>query len=85
MYKDMIISLLAGTVAVLCMPELPDNEKTGLGVGIATCLFIFLLFLEDLADKISQKRREIRKAEQQMTEIIKHLRELDIWEDRYAE
>lgn len=81
MYKNMIISLLTAAVAVLLQPELPANEKEGLYVGITTCLFIFLLFLEDLMEKIVRKRTK-RQAERQMKEMIRHLRELNIWEKR---
>lgn len=84
MYKNITISLLTATVAVLCLPELSGNEKAGLYVCMATCVFIFLLFLEELADKNHQKRMKKRKAELRMTEIIIHLREISIKEDSNA-
>lgn len=84
MYKNTAISALSAVVAVLCLPELPANEKAGLAVGIATCLFIFLLFLEDLSAKIMQIWTQKRRSRQHTEEIIRHLRELNIWEDRHA-
>lgn len=82
MYKDIAISLLAAAAVVIWRQELPDNEKAGLFVGITTCLFIFLLFLDDLADRIMRRREQRRRAERQMEQTIQHLRTIDIKEDK---
>jgi len=75
----MFLLLSAAGAALTFLSELPAGEKTGLYAGMAACLFIFLLFPAAITRKISRKR-----AEKRMEETIRHLRELNIWEERHG-
>lgn len=72
MCKDIIISLLAAVIIV----ELPCfeigsfDEKLVMIVGIATAVFIFCLFCEDLHEKWQNRRQRVLKTK----EIVRKLR-----------
>ena len=73
MYKNIVISLLAA-VLISDMPwfEITCNaEKVGLIVGIAAAVFIFLLFLEDVCEKVRNYVKRVRKMRQTVTKLRK--------------
>ncbi len=82
MYKNLIISFLAAMALskLPCFEISRYEEKIGLIVGIATAVFIFLLFFEDLHEKWRNYRRRVQKTR----EIVRKLRfhESDINEHR---
>lgn len=78
MNKDIVISLQGGAVTALLFPALPDNEQIGLFIGIATCLFIFLLFLEDLHDKWYRQQVKRVKSIRKMKKMLRDLGQLEL-------
>lgn len=62
MLKNCIISvLLAGEIVRFWSPDCRTEEIISLVTGIAACLFIFLLFLEEVHEKRMKYRKRVRK------------------------
>lgn len=72
MLKNIVISVL-GAVIISDYPWLSAGdvmEKIAIIMGLAVVLFIFLLFLEEMAEKL-QRTREIKRT-------VKHLSSLEL-------
>jgi len=76
MHKDIIISILgAFIIAELPCFEIHNSaEKIAMIVGIASAVFIFCLFCEDLHEKWKKKQKRV----QEMYEKIGQLRQLSL-------
>lgn len=63
MCKNIVISLLVGVILtdLPCFVISNNSEKMAMIVGIASAVFIFLLFLEDLYEKWTEYRRRVRQ------------------------
>lgn len=72
MCKDIIISLLSAVIIsdLPCFEIGSFDEKLVMIVGIATAVFIFCLFCEDLYEKWQNRRKRVLK----MEEIVRKLR-----------
>lgn len=73
MCKNIMISLQAGYIlsGLPCFEIRNYGEKMATIVGIATAVFIFLLFLEDLGDKYRIYRKRVRKTRQIVKDLQK--------------
>lgn len=60
MYKDIVISLLGAWILREVFGTTEVGEQIAIIMGLATVLFIFLLFLENQAEKWQEKRRRAR-------------------------
>lgn len=72
MFKDIIISLLSAVIisGLPCFEIRNSEEKTSAIIGIATAVFIFCLFCEDLYEKWQNRRKRVQK----IVEIVRKLR-----------
>ncbi len=60
MYKDIVISFLGAWILRDVFETTEVREQIAIIMGLATVLFIFLLFLENQAEKWQEKRRRAR-------------------------
>ena len=75
MIKNIAISLLAAAVITekLAVPwHLSVRQQTGAYIGIGVCLIIFLLFLDEIGKKWTERKQRI----QQLQEIVEALASL---------
>lgn len=72
MCKNMVISLQAGTILadLPCFAISNNGEKMAMIVGIASAVFIFLLFLEEIHEKWTEYRKRVRR----ISRTVKRLR-----------
>ena len=84
MCKNMVISLQAGTIlADLPCFEISNNgEKMAMIVGIASAVFIFLLFLEEIHEKWTEYRKRVRRISRTVKRLRSGKRERRIHEER---
>lgn len=63
MYKDVIISFLTAELIIQSpwIIETSGSERMAAVVGIATAVFIFLLFLEDCYEKFRKYAKRVQK------------------------
>lgn len=66
MYKDIVIALLGAWILRDAFGTTEAGEQIAIIMGLATVLFIFLLFLEIQAEKWQEKRRRARIMEQRI-------------------
>lgn len=69
MYKDIVISLLGAWVLRDVFWTTEVREQIAIVMGLAAVLFIFLLFLENQAEKWQEKRRRARIMEQRIVKL----------------
>ena len=73
MVKDIIISILAAGLIVdklSGLASLSVRYQIGLWIAFTCILIIFLLFLEDVAEKWRQRKERIRRIQEQL-EILR--------------
>ena len=63
MRKNIVISLLAGVILtdLPCFVISNNSEKMAMIIGMASAVFIFLLFLEDLYEKWTEYRKRVQR------------------------
>lgn len=69
MYKDIVISLLGAWVLRDVFGTTEVREQIAIVMGMATVLFIFLLFWEIQVGKWQEKRRRARIMEQRIAKL----------------
>lgn len=69
MYKDIVISLLGAWILREVFGTTEVGEQIAIIMGLATVLFIFLLFLENQAEKWQEKQKRIRELERKLEEL----------------
>lgn len=69
MYKDIVISLLGAWALRDVFGTTEVREQIAIVMGLAAVLFIFLLFLENQAEKWQEKRRRARIMEQRIAKL----------------
>ena len=69
MYKDIVIALLGAWILRDAFGTTEAGEQIAIIMGLATVLFIFLLFLEIQVEKWQEKRRRARNMEQRIAKL----------------
>ncbi len=69
MYKDIMISLLGALLLEPVFKTTEVGEQIAIVMGMATVLFIFLLFLEIQVERWQEKRRRARITEQKIAKL----------------
>lgn len=69
MYKDIVIALLGAWILRDAFGTTEAGEQIAIIMGLATVLFIFLLFLENKVEKWQEKRRRARIMEQKIAKL----------------
>lgn len=69
MYKDIVIALLGAWILRDAFGTTEAGEQIAIIMGLATVLFIFLLFLENQVEKWQEKRRRARIMEQKIAKL----------------
>lgn len=69
MYKDIVISLLGAWILRDVFGTTEVREQIAIIMGLATVLFIFLLFCEDQAEKWRKYRQRVRNLEQKLEQL----------------
>lgn len=69
MYKDIVIALLGAWILRDAFRTTEAGEQIAIIMGLATVLFIFLLFLENQAEKWQEKRRRARIMELRIAKL----------------
>lgn len=69
MYKDIVIALLGAWILRDAFGTTDAGEQIAIIMGLATVLFIFLLFLEIQAEKWQEKQKRIRELERKLEEL----------------
>lgn len=69
MYKDIVISLLGAWILREVFGTTEVGEQIAIIMGLATVLFIFLLFLENQAEKWQEKRWRARIMELRIAQL----------------
>lgn len=69
MYKDIVISFLGAWILRDVFGTTEVREQIAIIMGLATVLFIFLLFLENQAEKWQEKRRRARIMELRIAKL----------------
>ena len=84
MRKNMVIALLMGVI-LTDVPWLAisnNGEKMAMIVGIASAVFIFLLFLEEIHEKWTEYRKRVRRISRTVKRLRSGKRERRIHEER---
>lgn len=69
MYKDIVIAFLGAWILRDVFGTTEVREQIAIVIGLATVLFIFLLFLENQAEKWQEKRRRARIMELRIAKL----------------
>lgn len=69
MYKDIVIALLGAWILRDAFGTTEAGEQIAIIMGLATVLFIFLLFLEIQVEKWQEKRRRARIMELRIAKL----------------
>ena len=69
MYKDIMISLLGALLLEPVFKTTEVGDQIAIVMGMATVLFIFLLFLEIQVERWQEKRRRARITEQKIAKL----------------
>ena len=69
MYKDIVISLLGAWILRDFFATTEVREQIAIVMGLATVLFIFLLFLENQVEKWREYRRRVQDLEQRLEQL----------------
>ena len=69
MYKDIVISLLGAWILRDVFGTTDVREQIAIVMGLASMLFIFLLFCEDQAEKWQKYRQRVRDLEENLERL----------------
>lgn len=69
MYKDIVISFLGAWILRDVFGTTEVREQIAIIMGLATVLFIFLLFLENQAEKWQEKQKRIQELERKLEKL----------------